>query len=158
MVRRARPSARPVERDQGETRAIPPGQPCLSGKPPFPTAPPRRGREAAFSDAASRGRQDYCTTWTGEGPPGFCIQSLGPSGGGHRPVHTHTSTQGVPAMGHQTGELPKRLTGACLGGREKSHGPPRPPPLPQNQARPQRWHLQLNKTGSSQDKPEPGCA
>lgn len=96
--------------------------------------------EASLPEGPTQKRTGGCMcfqTWPAEGTrttaqprpesghPGLWIQSLGPSRHRAQTSHTHTPTQGAAVLEHQIGELHKQLTGTCLGGQEKSHGPPR---------------------------------
>ena len=115
------PQSRP-----GRDRGQPARQPCLSREPPFPTAPPRRGREAALSGAASRGRQDYCTTWMERGRPGSASRAWGPQGGAQTCPHSHIHT-GCACRGTPDGRATQAAHRGMLGwAREISWPAPRP--------------------------------
>ena len=103
-------------------RPEPSGPPALLSLPfrrPLPDAHWR----LRFQTRPAEGVRTTAQPGLERGRLGSASRAWGPQGAGHKRVHTHTSTPGVPDMGHQTGELPKRLTGACLDGREKSHAP-----------------------------------
>ena len=141
------------ERGQGETAAIPPASPARPASRPFRRPRPDAGGRLRFQARPAEGvRTTAQPGWRG------AARVLHPEPGALR-AGTDLSTLTHPhrvclPWDPRRESYPSGSPGhAWVGERNLMARPP-----PQNQARPQRWHLQLNKTGSSQDKPEPGCA